>query len=471
MVHAPDEASAPVPLLEVVVFAGESEQIVPIPPGGQVTFGRDSDNTVTLDDSAVSRRHAVLHAGPPLRFEDVGSRNGIQVRDQEALPQGGSTHELRQIKKKSVEVSVGDRVLIGPATVVVRLATVPVSSEARDTGPVMQDPAMRRCYDEAMRLAETPLSLLLLGEPGVGKDVMARAIHLRSPRAKQPFVAIDFSTITASLLEAQLFGYEKVFTGATEARPGLFEAADRGTVFLDEIGNLNADAQAKLLRVLQNREVRRMGALSVRQIDVRFISATNAALEDLVEEGKFRRDLYDRINGVTITIPPLRQRPLDIEPLATRFIAAFSAQMGRARAPRLSAKVLAALKGYDWPGNVRELNHALDRAVALSSWDSLAVEHLPEKVRLGAQGRNVTAPSRGAPESTEEASPVPNSGVPSATTEIREAQEAVMKQRLLEALEASLWNGTKAAQKLGISRRTLVNWMNRFPEVKRSRGR
>ena len=241
------------------------------------------------------------------------------------------------------------------------------------TGPKMQE-----ILAAVMRVAPTRTTVLLCGESGVGKDLIARAIHYHSPRAEQPFVKINCTTIPENLMESELFGYEKgAFTGAVASRPGKFEQADKGTVFLDEIGDVPPAVQVKLLRVLQDREFERLGSNRTRQIDVRVIAATNADLRRALEEGNFREDLYYRLNVFPITIPPLRERREDIPLLAERFLRKFAAETG-SRVEEISPEAMQKLVEYHWPGNVRELENVIERSLLYADGKVL----LPEHIRL-----------------------------------------------------------------------------------------
>jgi DNA-binding NtrC family response regulator len=231
----------------------------------------------------------------------------------------------------------------------------------------------------ATRFAVPELNVLLLGETGVGKDVFARLIHGASKRCAGAFVAVDCATLPSELIESELFGHEKgAFTGATSARTGRFEMAQGGTLFLDEIGNLPPAAQAKLLRVLQERHIVRVGGTTPIRLDVRLLAATNVDLEDAVARGTFRRDLYFRLNEVAIAIPPLRERGDDVLRLAEHFAAAAAQRLGRPT-PTLAAETRAVLLAHRWPGNVRELEHAMTSAVVLAA-DVVLPDHLPRAV-------------------------------------------------------------------------------------------
>ncbi len=239
------------------------------------------------------------------------------------------------------------------------------------TGPKMQE-----ILAAVRRVAPTRTTVLLCGESGVGKDLIARAIHFHSPRAAQPFVKINCTTIPENLMESELFGYEKgAFTGAVAARAGKFEQADKGTVFLDEIGDVPPSVQVKLLRVLQDREFERLGSNRTRQIDVRVIAATNADLRRALEEGNFREDLYYRLNVFPITIPPLRERREDIPLMAERFLRRFAADTG-SPVREISPEAMRKLAEYDWPGNVRELENVIERSLLYADGAVLGPEHI-----------------------------------------------------------------------------------------------
>ena len=238
---------------------------------------------------------------------------------------------------------------------------------------------MQALYQMIETVAQVPSTVLVTGESGTGKELVARAIHDMSPRAEKPFVSVNCGAFTETLLESELFGYVKgSFTGANTNRKGLFEAANKGTIFLDEIGEMSPAMQVKLLRVLQERKVRPVGATEETVVDTRVIAATNRDLASMVSDSSFREDLYYRISVIPMELPPLRERAEDISELATHFVEKFCASGGRELT--VSESALRLLERYSWPGNVRELEHTIERAVALESTSSIQPERLPEKI-------------------------------------------------------------------------------------------
>ncbi|MGH7369318.1 MAG: sigma-54 interaction domain-containing protein, partial [Candidatus Methylomirabilaceae bacterium] len=243
-----------------------------------------------------------------------------------------------------------------------------------ESGLITQSHKMLEVLKLTNRTAPTDSSVLILGETGTGKEMLARAIHKRSPRKDGPFVAIHCGGLQRDILESELFGHERgAFTGAHATKPGLFEMADRGTVFLDEIGEMALDSQVKLLRAIETRSFYRVGGTQPRQVDVRVVAATNKDLAEAVRQGQFRHDLYYRINTISISLPPLRERPEDILLLAEHFLA----ERPSLSPMQLSEDAAAALARYAWPGNIRELRHVIQRAVMLAPGDTIELNDLP----------------------------------------------------------------------------------------------
>jgi DNA-binding NtrC family response regulator len=303
---------------------------------------------------------------------------------------------------------------------------------------IANSPKMQEILAAVSRVAATRSTVLLCGESGVGKDMIARAIHHHSPRASMPFVKINCTAIPESLMESELFGYEKgAFTGAAAARAGKFEQADGGTVMLDEIGDVPPAIQVKLLRVLQERELERLGGNKTHAVDVRVIAATNVDLRRAIEEGNFREDLYYRLNVFPLTIPPLRERREDIPPLAEYFLRKFRAEQ-ESPVRRISPEAMRKLVDYDWPGNVREIENVVERALVLAAGDALQ----PDDIRLDFAPRR-TAPSTNGG----------NGGGEFLAEGI--TLEEHERQLIREALKRASGNKSQAARLLGLTRNAL----------------
>src|SRR5687768_10680966 len=331
---------------ELLVYTREGAQVFELTPGSTTTIGRSTTATIQIDDNSVSRQHARLFVGQEVEVEDLGSSNGTTLVRNESGEDEHATGSAnnRLAPGERVSLHPGDVLRAGTVILVLQLrgrspSTFPQTNEA--SGPIMVDPEMRRAHDLVKRAAATEISVLILGETGVGKELMAETVHRFSVRNNGPFLKLNCAALTDSLLESELFGHERgAFTGAHAAKPGLLESTDGGTVFLDEIGELTPGTQAKLLRVLEERAVIRVGATKPRQIDVRFVTATNRDLTQRVQAGYFRSDLYYRISGLVVLIPPLRQRRVEIEPLAHFFLRQFAIRGGQPE-PRLTPGALA----------------------------------------------------------------------------------------------------------------------------------
>jgi two-component system, NtrC family, response regulator AtoC len=326
--------------------------------------------------------------------------------------------------------------------------------------PVLLDPALRKAYELAGRAAGTDMSVLILGETGAGKEAMAQAVHRRSPRQAAPFLILNCAALSETLLESELFGHEKgAFTGATSTKVGLLESTRGGTVFLDEVGELPLGTQAKLLRVLEERMVLRVGSTKPRAIDVRFVTATNRDLVREVRAGRFRSDLYYRISGFVVQVPPLRERQVEIEPLAQHFLRDFCKRIGQPT-PELSLSALSALHSHDWPGNVRELKNVMERAVLLAGSGNVTHEHvLPDPLLRNDSSEPLEL------ETTHRIAvrePPPRPLEEEQTIIRKTVDEDDERQRLIRALELCGGNQTRAAGLLGISRRTLINRLDRW---------
>lgn len=307
------------------------------------------------------------------------------------------------------------------------------------TGLLAVSPAMKEIFETVQRVANSVIPVLIRGETGTGKEVLSRALHERSPRAKQRLVTINCGAIPASLVESVLFGHEKgSFTGAVGAARGVFEEADGSTVLLDEVGELSPSTQAALLRVLETKEVRRVGASREIPVDVRVIAATHRDLEAMVKAGTFREDLMYRLNAMTLEVPPLRERPEEIGPFAERFVTLANAANGR-NVTGIDVEAMRLLLRYSWPGNIRELRNAIEHAVVIARGPTLKLEDLPRKLR----DFTATVLQVEEPETTP------------ATLDLREGMQRYETQVILEALRSAKGNRTEAAKLLQIPVRTL----------------
>jgi DNA-binding NtrC family response regulator len=305
---------------------------------------------------------------------------------------------------------------------------------------VARSEAMKEILALVTRIAGSTASVLITGESGTGKELIARAIHYNSPRARGPFVAVNLAAVPEGLIESELFGHKKgAFTDARSDRPGLFAEADGGTIFLDEIGELALPLQAKLLRVLQEHELRPLGATKTQRIDVRVLAATNRNLEGMLTEGTFREDLYYRLNVIQLDLPPLRGRPEDVLPLAEHFLAQVGARQQPLRRLRLAPDAQQILLSYTWPGNVRELHNVLERGIALCQGDVLRADDLPNHVR--------------------EKKPADFLQVALA----RRMSLAELEREYIErVLDDEGGNKTRAAQRLGLDRKTLYRKLEEY---------
>jgi DNA-binding NtrC family response regulator len=332
------------------------------------------------------------------------------------------------------------------------LAAAASAAGADNTRAAPPEGAMADVRRMADRVAASSLSVLILGETGVGKELLAEYIHQRSPRHDRPLLRLNCAALAPTLLESELFGHERgAFTGADRPKPGLLEGANGGSVFLDEIGELPEPLQVKLLRVIEDRKVQRVGGLTPREINVRFIAATNRNLEEEVARGRFRRDLLYRINAMTLVIPPLRQRLREIEPLARGFADEIARELGRPELD-LAPDALDVLRRYAWPGNIRELRNVVMRAAIMCGDSTIRVEHLPREV---SQRGGEDTPTRDRP-----ARPAARPG--SIRDSVRSTVAQVEKAAILEALAASGGNQHEAASRLGIHRRTLMRRLDEY---------
>ncbi len=366
----------------------------------------------------------------------------------------GTAEELLDVTRAASHLATEREPLIRPPDISDRSGR---SVEVTIDGPVVHSPAMTRVMKTAAKVGSKVIPVLLQGETGVGKEVVAQAIHEAGPRRDAPLVCINCGSIPDKLVESTLFGHEKgAFTGADRRAMGIFESAEGGTVLLDEIGELPAQAQASLLRVLETKRFRRVGGNREIEVDVRVLAATHRDLEQMVADGGFRQDLLYRLNALTLPIPPLRERPEDIEPLAHHFLAEANAA-NDCSVRGIGDEALALLMAYDWPGNVRELRNAMERAVVIADDIEVVPEVLPERVRAafsvddGADSFTTTIGL----ESTAE-------DLYAGGKDLRQVLEDVEGQLILAALRRAEGDSSRAAADLGVPRRTLQHKMKRM---------
>jgi DNA-binding NtrC family response regulator len=513
-------------LAYLVVRQGKRTQIIDLDEGADLLIGRSADATVQLDDARVSREHArIRRRGADILVTDLGGRNGTRLngdilrnqeqrlasgdvigigdaelivaetvrsestRNERRLP--GEIDRLRPAGGAQLLRVVADRPALAAIAALQRAVIVeaqddgayaclfgdgaaatealfelrakgisvePVSDDggpseglwrrARgqalalpdDSGVVVAEPRMVRVFDLVRRVATAPTTVLILGETGAGKEVVAEQIHRQSKRSAGPLVRLNCGSLPPTLLESELFGHEKgAFTGADRKKLGYLDAADGGTLFLDEIGELTLPMQARLLRVLETHSFMRVGAHDETTVDVRVVAATNRDLEAEARAGRFREDLYFRLAAFVIEVPPLRERPAEIALLTELFVRRFATRMGRTP-PLIAPDAAAAIARHRWPGNVRELRNAIERAIVLVDGGVLRAEHLPDAVR----GTGASTPT------------------PAAGAGMRDQLEDLEQRNIVAALAAEQGNQTRAAKRLGISRRALIYKMAKF---------
>jgi transcriptional regulator with GAF, ATPase, and Fis domain len=422
--------------------------------GSEWVVGRDPANRLSIPDRLMSRRHCVVSMkNGRFCLRDLGSSNGTFVNgipvEEHVLEHGDRIRagdsvlmflhaEAAAPMPSTAADAIDDRTTRinggrqaegtrrassdSAGDILAEVLAGRVALQAHDM--VGDSPAMRLVYDRIRKLAPSDCTVLINGETGTGKELAARAIHQNSRRARRPFVAINCAALTEPLLESELFGHEKgAFTGAHSLKKGRFEIADGGTIFLDEVGELAPPLQSKVLRALQHHEFERVGGTRTVRVDVRVIAATNRDLAGEVTAGRFRQDLWYRLNVVSVTMPPLRERREDIPSLAAHFAAKYA----RGRSVDLSADAVSALTAHDWPGNVRELENAIERAVVLGSADRITADDLPEIfAELPAESEQGGAP-------------------------FHDGVRDVKRRLILDAIERSGGNYTAAARLLGLN--------------------
>jgi two-component system response regulator AtoC len=420
------------------VTCDAATRVIPVFPDDKKVVGRDDNVSLHVDDPTLSRRHAeIALKGEKLAVTDLGSLNGTFVNG-------------RRIGEPT-EVGHGDVVLLGSTQIGVVETFAPARAGESTAAPVegrtvprdeptailVKDPSMVRLYAYAERIAPSFSSVILLGETGTGKEVMARHIHLSSKRSCGPFVPINCSTIPESIAESELFGHEKgAFTGAAARKTGHVEEARGGTLFLDEVTDLPPPVQPKLLRFLDDRKITRLGGTGTIEVDVRLICATNRDIEGEVRAGKLRADLYYRLNQFSIYIPPLRSRPLEIPAFAEFFLKAMAGRAGL-KTPVIAPDAVQSLMSYPWPGNIRELRNAMERLVVLAGGDEitrdLVLSILKQAGRTGDSASGMVS-----------------------------RIEQLERRMIVDALGSCGGNQTRAARMLGISRRTLLYRLQKY---------
>ena len=428
--------------LRLIVIDAERSRVIDLSPGDSIV-GRAEQADVRLDDASVSKQHARLRVRPDggVSVADLGSRNGTRLdgrplTEEAALEPG----EPLEIGRSTLVLQRGDGVLRRPPRAASTFVDVRRVALGDDT-LVIADDATARAYALLGRLAASTLTVCVLGETGTGKELAARFLHERSPRAAGPFVSINCAAVAESLAEAELFGHARgAFTGASLARAGVIEAAHGGTLFLDEIGELTPPIQAKLLRALETRTVVRVGEVEPRRVDLRLVCATHRDLDVEVREGRFRKDLRFRIAGAPVHLAALRERPRELRALAAHFLA----RAAGSRPLSLSDEALTVLQRHPWPGNVRELRNAMEWVAATCEGAEVGVADLPESVR---EPHGAVAPS---------------SQQDGAFRGLADEVKDLERRRIAEALAATGGNKTRAAAMLAMPIRTLSEKVKQY---------
>lgn len=358
----------------------------------------------------------------------------------QAMKSGAKDYVVKPFEVDEVMI-VTDRILEGKQLLKeVKYLREAVSNSFKNNPIIGESRAIKSIFEIVDKICDNDSTVLLQGESGTGKELIARSIHFTGQYKLRPFVPVNCGAIPENLVESELFGHEKgSFTGATQKKIGKFELANQGTIFLDEVGNLKLDTQAKLLRVLQEQEVERVGGAFPIPVDVRVISATNIDLKKAVEEGRFRDDLYYRLNVVQIQIPPLRERADDLEPLLDHYLQYYSSRFKK-KIEGMTQEALQHLREYHWPGNIRELRNVIERVVALTNNSILDLKELPLDLVIGGVN-NAEIASFG-------------------KLSLKEARDTFELQYITKVLKSTGWNQSKTADILGVHRNTLINKMN-----------
>jgi transcriptional regulator with GAF, ATPase, and Fis domain len=411
---------------QLFVVWTDGSTTVRFPPRGALLLGRAATSDLCIPDASVSRQHARFHLGSVMEVEDLGSANGTRV--------------------DGVALVAGQRYPVHPGTVIELGSVRAVVHRVPPSGDAAREAsAMRRVHDVVDRIAPSDISVILVGETGAGKEVLAHEIHRRSSRAAGPFLPLNCAALSETLLESELFGYERgAFTGAVVPKAGLLETATGGTILLDEVGEMPLATQAKLLRVIETRQVLRLGSVRPRSIDVRFLAATHRDLDVFVVMGRFREDLLFRLNGITVALPPLRDRTDEIPELVMALLGEARARAGKPSLT-IASDAMHLLAAYRWPGNVRELRNVVERAVLLCEGEVI----LPPDIVFGRTG--APAPGRSNSVAPPASAPPPPASAP-APDEDYDGERA----RIVRALSECGGNQTAAAAQLGMTRRMLT---------------
>ena len=364
--------------------------------------------------------------------------HGNVVTAVEAMKSGATEYLTKPFDLEELKLAIEKALRIAELSAEVERLREQLDRDWDVEGIVAADPGMIGILSTVEKVAPTSATVMVYGESGTGKELVARAIHRLSPRAGKPFVEVHAGALPETLLESELFGYEKgAFTGAVTAKPGRFELANGGTIFLDEVGDISPSVQVKILRVLQERRFERLGGTRSIDVDVRVVAATNTDLQQLIADGQFREDLFYRLNVVPITLPPLRQRAGDIPLLVAHFLEKY-----RAGRKALTPEATRLLVEYRWPGNIRELENTIERIVILAPGDEIGVDDLPSEVRAGAYSPTAK----------------PSFELPEEGVDIEEVEMDLVRQ----ALDRTGKNVAKAAKLLGLTPKTLEARMSRF---------
>ena len=408
-----------------------------------IHIGSNKTADIVLTDPTVSRRHAEIRRGRDgVLLRDLGSMNGTFVGQVRAKEVYLGTDTLFRVGRTELSFTPADEVI-----------DVEPSQADHFENLVGNSVAMREVFGLLERVAPTDLTVLITGETGTGKELASRAVHTRSKRGDGPLVVFDCGAAPENLIESELFGHNRgAFTGAIEARPGVFEMAHGGTIFLDEIGELPLELQPKLLRVLEQREVRRVGANKTKPIDVRVVAATNRNLREEVDRGRFREDLYYRLAVVEMGMPPLRDRTEDLPMLALQLLER-SPHNGAVKT--IDPAVLEVFAAYHWPGNVRELSNVIERALPFSDGTTISLSALPESMR----------PSRAGAATPDPSPTVPPSQSAEATLPFKDAKDQLInafeRQYLVDLLDRYDGNVSKAARAADMDRKSITRLMKK----------